>query len=219
MDTVMTDPDELLEIYRSDGTPTGQPKARGPIHRDGDWHLAFFCWIVRAGPHGPELVLQKRSARKDVFPGRFDASAAGHVRFGETRAEMVREVAEELGLEVDEAELLRLPWHRQEHFHPNGLIDREHHELNLWRCDQPLEAYRPSPVEVDGLISVPADELAELMEGRRASLETDYVSFDAGGRPRRRTIRLTSDDFVPYDDGYHRALAWRAKEIVNGAQQ
>jgi isopentenyldiphosphate isomerase len=214
----MTDPDELLEIYRADGTPTGQPKARGPIHRDGDWHLAFFCWIVRAGPRGPELVLQKRSASKDVFPGRFDASAAGHVRFGENRAEMVREVTEELGLEVDESELLRLPWHRQEHFHSNGLIDREHHELNLWRCDQPLEAYRPSPVEVDGLISVLADELADLMEGRLGLIETAFVSFDVDYQPSRAPVRLSGTDFVPYDDGYHRALARRAFEIVNGAQ-
>ena len=181
----MTDPDELLEIFNANGQPTGVSKARGPIHRDGDWHLAFFCWIVRAGPRGPELVLQKRSAVKDVFPLRFDASAAGHVRFRETRAEMVREVEEELGLVVDEAALWQRPWHRQQHHHPNGLIDREHHELNLLRDDRSLEAYRPSALEVSGLTAVLAAELVDLVEGRRASIETELVLHDAAGRARR----------------------------------
>ena len=213
----MTDPDELLEIFDPDGRPTGQAKARGPIHRDGDWHLAFFCWIVRAGQQGAELILQKRSAIKDVFPGRFDASAAGHVRFGETRAEMVREVEEELGLRVAEHELVRRPWHRQVHFHANGLIDREHHELNLLRCDQQLEAYRPSPVEVSGLISVPALALADLADGKRASLATELFEYDQRGLARRTACLLGPDDFVPYDHGYHRRLADWAEELVRAA--
>ena len=72
---------------------------------DGDWHLAFFCWIVRAaGGDSPsaEVVLQKRAAQKDVWPGELsDASAAGHVRFGESMAEAAREIEDQLGLKVD----------------------------------------------------------------------------------------------------------------------
>lgn len=213
----MTDPDELLEVFDPAGRPTGRAKARGPIHRDGDWHLAFYCWIVRVGREGAELILQRRAAVKDVFPGRFDASAAGHVRFGETRAEMVRELEEELGLRVAESDLLRRPWHRQVHFHANGLIDREHHELNLLRCDQPLAAYRPSQVEVSGLISVPARALAELAEGRRANLPTELFEYDQHGLARQTACLLGPDDFVPYDDGYHRRLADWAEALVRQA--
>jgi isopentenyldiphosphate isomerase len=215
----VTDPDELLEIFDAEGLPTGVSKARGPIHRDGDWHLAFFCWIVRAGSRGPELVLQKRSAVKDVFPSRFDASAAGHVRFGETRAEMVREVEEELGLVVAEADLWRQPWHRQQHHHTNGLIDREHHELNLLRDDRPLEAYRPTVLEVSGLISVVAADLVDLVEGRLESIDTDLVLHDAEGHVRRSPLHLTRFDLVPYDDGYHRRLSEWAAELVAGAER
>lgn len=210
----LTDPDEPIEVYTPDGIPTGRSKPRGQIHRAGDWHLAFYCWIVRAGPSGPELVLQRRSALKDTWANRFDASAAGHVRFGETRAEMVREVVEELGLEVAETELIRLAGHRQEHTHPNGLVDREHHELNLYRCDLPLERYRPSPVEVSGLAAVPAAALADLAEGRRGGLETELVEFPPNGAPRRSAYRLSRDDLVPYDGGYHRRLAACAAALL-----
>jgi isopentenyldiphosphate isomerase len=210
----MTDPDELLEVYDPAGRPTGRAKARGLIHRDGDWHLAFFCWIVRQGPRGAELVLQKRSANKDVWPGRFDASAAGHVRFGETRAEVLREVDEELGLVIAEQELVALPRHRQEHRHANGIIDREHHDLHLLRCDLPFEAYRPSASEVSGLAAVPAVELADLSERRRAGLDTELVEFGLAGPVRRSALRLKAGDLVPYDDGYHRRLAERALAVV-----
>lgn len=186
----MTDPDELLEIYDADGQPTGRAKPRGLVHRDGDWHLAFFCWIVRDGPRGPELVLQKRSERKDVWPGRFDASAAGHVRFGETRAEAIREIEEELGLVVAERELVPLPRHSQEHRHPNGIVDREHHDLNLLRCDLRLEDYHPDALEVSGLATAPVVELAELADGRRAGIDTELVEFDKANRPCRSALYL-----------------------------
>ena len=211
---VLTDPDELLEVYDPAGRPTGRAKARGPVHRDGDWHLAFFCWIVRAGARGPELVLQQRSAAKDVWPGRFDASAAGHVRFGETRREMLREIAEELGLMVSEFELVQLPRHRQEHRHPNGLVDREHHDLNLLLCELPFEAYRPDRAELSGLMAVPCAELAELAEGKRSAIEGEFVQFGPMGPRRRSPLRLGSDHIVPYDAGYHRRLADQAARLV-----
>lgn len=214
--SIMTDPDELLEVYDAAGRPTGEPKPRGRIHLDGDWHLAFFCWIVRRGQEGPELVLQKRSLLKDVWPGRFDASAAGHVRFGESRAGMLREVEEELGLVVPEDELVALPRHSQEHHHPNGIVDREHHDLNLLRCDLPFEAYRPGLTEVAGLVSLPAGPLADLAEGRRQSLAAVLVQPDATGRLRSTPFRFRRSDLVPYDGSYHRCLAERAAELVGG---
>jgi isopentenyldiphosphate isomerase len=215
----MTDPDELLEVYDRAGRPTGRAKARGPIHRDGDWHLAFFCWIVRSGPMGPELVLQRRSASKDVWPGRFDASAAGHVRFGETKAEMLREVREELGLLVAERELVCLPGHRQEHRHPNGIVDREHHALHLWRCELPFEAYRPSPTEVSGLAALPLAVLVELAEDRGASAPTEHVELGPAAPKRRRALRLGHQDLVPYDNHYHRRLAEQAAKLLQGGGQ
>jgi isopentenyldiphosphate isomerase len=212
----LTDPDEVLEVYDPHGRPTGLAKRRGEIHCDGDWHLAFFCWIVRGGPRGAELVLQKRSSLKDVWPERFDASAAGHVHFGETRGAALREVAEELGLAIAEADLAPLPRHRQEHRHPNGIVDREHHDLNLVRCDLPFEAYRPNPAEVAGLVALAADDLADLAEGRRASIDTELVKFDAAWRAQRSPLRLRRTDLVPYDVGYHRGLAREAARLVLG---
>jgi 8-oxo-dGTP pyrophosphatase MutT (NUDIX family) len=152
------------------------------------------------------VVLQKRAATKDVWPGRFDASAAGHVRFGETPAEAAREIEEELGLEVPFAELTPVMRHFQEHVHESGLLDREIHDVHVLRCDRPLEDYRPGP-EVAGLTAAPLAAVAELACGARASLLTTLVTFDDRGRARSTPVTLHADDLVPYDRAYWDRLA------------
>jgi isopentenyldiphosphate isomerase len=203
---VTTDPTELLEVFDAAACPTGIAKTRAAVHRDGDWHLAFFCWIVRRNGERLELVLQKRAAHKDVWPGRFDASAAGHVRFGESAAEASREIEEELGLHVSYAELTPVMRHREEHVHDNGLVDREIHDVHLWRCDVPLDEYRPGP-EVSGVVSVPLDDVVALAKRERASLPATLVTFDT-----QTPIVLRPDDLVPYAAAYWDALARAARD-------
>src|SRR5437762_3597151 len=101
------DPEELLEVFDTAGKPTGRAKSRAQIHLDGDWHQAFHCWILRHAQDAaePQIVLQRRSRLKDTFAGCWDASAAGHWRFGESPKQAARELAEELGLSVDFAQL------------------------------------------------------------------------------------------------------------------
>jgi isopentenyl-diphosphate delta-isomerase type 1 len=55
-----------------------------------------------------ELLLQKRSVKKDIQPGKWDTSVGGHVDYGETVEEaLVREVREELGIQTFTPEFLR----------------------------------------------------------------------------------------------------------------
>jgi isopentenyldiphosphate isomerase len=204
----MTDPEEPLEVYEADGRPTGVAKARGAVHRDGDWHLAFFCWIFRHGPNGAEVVLQQRAETKDVWPGRFDASAAGHVRFGETTAEAAREIEEELGLRIDVGELEPVMRHRQEHVHDSGLVDREIHDVHVLRCELPLEDYRPGP-EVTGVVAVLIDAVVELVEGAHARESIETVLFPSG-----RRIVLRAGDLVPYDLAYWKAIAHSGRASI-----
>ncbi len=49
--------------------------------------------------------------------------------------------------------------HHQEHRHDSGLVDREIHDVHLWRHDEPLESYRPGP-EVTGIAAAPLADAA-----------------------------------------------------------
>lgn len=214
MSVQLTDPRELLEVYDQDGSPTGEAKARGTIHLEGHWHLAFFCWIARPGARGVELLLQHRAARKDVWPLRFDASAAGHVRFGESLAEAAREVREELGIQVELSDMIGLGRHRQQHDHANGLIDREHHALHLLTPGPADAEYRPDPCEVAGLAWIDADDLLGLVEGRLGEATARYRAVDASPDAFvERTLRPA--DLVPYADAYHRRLIGEIRRHVD----
>ena len=100
----MADPaNECFALRREDGSLTGEIKPRALVHRDGDLHGASHVFLARLRGGRTELLLQKRSAQKDSFPGLYDISAAGHLDPGEDFAAAARrELAEELGEDVSD---------------------------------------------------------------------------------------------------------------------
>ena len=191
------DPNELLEVFDRSGAPTGRAKPRAAIHVDGDWHVAFHCWILRRG--GRQVLLQRRSLLKDTFAGCWDAAAAGHWRFGESPSEAAREIAEELGIDV---EFDRLQYHGRERSArrlPNGLIDRELHQVYLLCDDRPLAAYRPDPAEVMGLAAFEVADLVALVSGQLAlGNAVEAVSVKGDGSLEPTTVCVQREDLVPY---------------------
>ncbi len=202
------DPAELLEVFDARGRPTGQAKARQAIHLDGDWHVAFHCWILRRD--GQEVVLQRRSAAKDTFPGRWDAAAAGHWRFGESAVEAAREIDEELGLQVSFADLVYRGRERAARRFANGLIDREFHQVYVLNLDRPLAEYRPDPDEVSSVAAFPSRALLDLAAGRRARIDaTEAVAVGADGRLSAAQVEVSGDDLVPYSAARMRRMLGR----------
>jgi isopentenyldiphosphate isomerase len=197
MSVQQNDPDELLEVFDAEGNPTGQGRPRAAVHLAGDWHQAFHCWILRQSKQ--EVVLQRRALTKDTYPGCWDAAAAGHWRFGETAAEAAREIAEELGLAVNFAELAYRGREQGSRCFANGLIDREHHQVYVLECDRPLTDYHPDPTEVMGLAAFAVVELLALVEGRSTAMNArEAVVVDADGSVRQTVVRVAQDDLVPY---------------------
>jgi isopentenyldiphosphate isomerase len=204
------DPAELLEVFDARGRPTGVAKPRGAIHLDGDWHLAFHCWILRR--HTREIVLQQRSTAKDTYAGCWDAAAAGHWRFGESPAEAAREIAEELGIAVEFKRLVYAGRERAARLYRNGLKDRELHEVYLLELDQPLTAYRPDPAEVSGLAAFPTTQLIEVVAGKtELVLATEAVAVGSDGALRPSTVSIRRQDLVPYSAARFRRMIGRAE--------
>jgi isopentenyldiphosphate isomerase len=86
--------DELFDVVDEHDRVTGQ-MARREVHRLRLRHRAVHLLVVnRAG----QVFLHQRSRQKDLFPGFWDSSAAGHVGAGEDYdGTAVRELEEELG--------------------------------------------------------------------------------------------------------------------------
>jgi isopentenyldiphosphate isomerase len=197
MTVQQNDPTELLEVFDARGQPTGRAKSRASIHLDGDWHQAFHCWILRR--NRDEIVLQRRSLDKDTFAGCWDAAAAGHWRFGETAEEAAREIAEELGLEVNFADLTYRGREKGARSFENGLIDRELHQVYVLESDRPLTDYRPDPREVIGLAAFPSAAVLSLAAGQTAEMRAiEAVRVQSDGTLQPDEVVVSRVQLVPY---------------------
>jgi len=92
-----------------------------------------------------ELLLQKRSFRKDQFPRRWDSSASGHVDAGESYEECAaRELREELGLKTPVRFVARIPASEQTGFEFIALYTASGNEpLNLDQFEIETAGYFP----------------------------------------------------------------------------
>jgi isopentenyl-diphosphate delta-isomerase type 1 len=97
---------EWLEVVDASDKVVGL-QTRAEIHRRGLTHRSAHVFVF--DPSG-RLYLQLRSPAKDQYPGHWDSSAAGHVDPGESYLDCARrELDEELGIEADLSEVLRVP--------------------------------------------------------------------------------------------------------------
>lgn len=91
--------DEIFDVVNARDEVIGQ-RTRAEVHRLGLKHRAAHVLVFNGKG---ELFLQKRSLKKDTFPGAWDSSTSGHLDHGESYdACAVRELREEIGLTLNE---------------------------------------------------------------------------------------------------------------------
>lgn len=97
---------EYFDVCDELGNPTGAVVSRDEAHQKGIRHRTAHVWVVRRREGRWQVLLQKRSANKDSFPGKYDTSSAGHIRAGDAPLESaLRELEEELGIRAKPGQL------------------------------------------------------------------------------------------------------------------
>jgi isopentenyldiphosphate isomerase len=212
---------EIFDIYDERGNWLGTAD-RSEVHAQGLWHHTIHCWLARPGQNGEALILfQKRSENKDTNPGSFDISAAGHLSAGETPEAAVRELEEELGIQVSFDELVPFGIIREEASGAAGgksYIDREVSHVFCCVTSLSLVDFRMQEEEVAGLYEAEAEELIALMEGKKSSLNVMGVEIDNGRLSRSETL-ITLRSFVSRDYGYYTAVCRFLSDLVKKARQ
>lgn len=98
-------PKEDFDLLDENGNKTGKTKLRTEVHRNGDWHKAVHIWIIN---NKGDVLLQRRCATKDSDSNMLDISSAGHLSVGDdSLTGAIRELKEELNLDVNKEELLK----------------------------------------------------------------------------------------------------------------
>lgn len=150
--------DELFDVVDEADQVVGQA-SRAEVHRQGLRHRAVHVLVFNKRG---EVLLQQRSALKDVHPGLWDSSVSGHLDAGEDYPEAaLRELAEEMGIcggEVTEfARLAACEETGWEHV-------RVYQTMHDGRIDYPCAEIRTAlwlpPAEVDAWLVAKPDDFA-----------------------------------------------------------
>ena len=160
---------ELLDIVDEEGRPTGETVDREVAHRYGIRHRTSHVWLVRKGPtRALEVLLQKRAAGKDAFPGCWDISSAGHIPAGDDWApSALRELREELGVEAKPEDLHCIGKHKVESdgvFHGRPFHNRQVSAVFVLPLDQPESQFVLQASEIEAVRWMNIDECIRAVE-------------------------------------------------------
>lgn len=146
---------ELFECWNDAGEYLGL-MPRETVHARGLWHRSAHVFLFNGRD---ELLIQQRSAGKDLYPNRWDFSVGEHAQPGESfEAAALRGLAEELdvhGVVLQPLLDVRRATHRQPEL---GVCDRELQQSFRARYDGPVRA---DPAEVAEVVWIRLPELAE----------------------------------------------------------
>lgn len=145
--------EELLDIYNEDWEYIGTaPRSR--VHTEGLRHQVVHCWAV--AENSPILYFQQRSPTKHDFPNCFDLACGGHIDAGELPEQAVlREIREEIGLDLEQSQLVSLGKYRAPDFKIPGYYDREISNVFVLQQDNP--PFQPGE-EVSRMVSIRAED-------------------------------------------------------------
>lgn len=138
---------EYLDIIDRNGQKTGVSKDRKEVHKNGDWHRGFHIWIINSNQ---EILFQRRSKNKDVYPNKLYASVAGHIVSGEEELTGIsRECSEEINLNIDKNDLEYLFTFSQEVIENDGkFLDNMFYDVYLLEKDINLKDLKLQEEEV-----------------------------------------------------------------------
>jgi isopentenyldiphosphate isomerase len=145
-------PGELIEIVDGRDRPLAAMDI-SDAHRQSLSHRAVLILVYDPGR---KIYLQRRSLAKALYPGRWDVSASGHVKAGESREDAaLRELYEEIGISAAGLKLLtEVPAGPETGFE----------FVSVFSAGTVRETPQPNAAEVQGGFFCDRTELAGLVE-------------------------------------------------------
>ena len=209
---------EIIDIYDDNMVKIGT-KERKQAHIDGNWHKAFHCWIIFRGRDKKDyMVVQRRGPDKALFPNALDITAAGHYESGETIEDGIREVKEELGIDVSYKNLIPLGV-KFDVAKVGEVVNREFDDVFLLLYTKDISEYNFQVEEVSGLALFRIDEALDMFSGKKKSIKARTImaqKSQKGYIKKREIIDISPKDFIPRTDAYVYKMLVLARRCLNG---
>ena len=211
---------EIIDIYDDNMVKIGTMD-RKEAHAKGHWHKAFHCWIVYRDSSGTDfMVVQRRGPDKAVFPNALDITAAGHYESGESIQDGIREVKEELGIDVSYDDLVYLGI-KFDVAKVGDIVNREFDDVFLLAFNKDIAEYQFREEEVSGLTVFDIDEALQMYAGEKETIQARAimaVKTSDGYTKNEEIIEISPQDFIPRTDPYVHKMLILGKRYLDGEQ-
>lgn len=203
---------EQLAIFNASMERIGV-RTRAEVHSKGYWHETFQCWFLQevAGRH--YILFQLRAPQKKDFPNQLDITAAGHLLANETPQDGVREIHEELGLELSLADLVPAGVVPDPFLQPH-FQDREFCHLSFYLLPGSVTDLVLQREEVAGIAYIELNDCERLLHGEISELSAQVYLTDAHNPQKIITRHFQRQDFCPHSDHYYNTVLDFARRLL-----
>ncbi|MDF2854430.1 MAG: hydrolase [Neobacillus sp.] len=203
---------EQLKIFDENRNQIGVA-TREDVHKLGYWHETFHCWFIREEKGTVYLYLQLRSNTKKDYPNLLDITAAGHLMADETVRDGVREIKEEIGIDLSFSELI--PLGIIDYCIINeDLIDKEIANVFLYKSSKSFDDYTLQEEEVVGILRTEFNHFTELWFDERESIKIKGFEIMKDGNKKIINENVGRNKFVPHQVNFYRTVIEKIKEKI-----
>ena len=187
--------------------------SRNDVHRMGYWHETFHCWFVTKQNDEDYIYLQLRSDSKKDYPNLLDITVAGHLTADEMVQDGVREIKEEVGIDVPFNDLI--PLGTLDYCVIKGdFIDKELAHAFLYKSEHTLEDFIVQLDEVSGIVLVKLRDFSELWLGERETIKVSGFKIDKEGNRGMYVENVGMDQFVPHQIAFYKEVIEKITAVI-----
>jgi isopentenyldiphosphate isomerase len=203
---------EELAIFTDNMERIGT-RTRAEVHAHGYWHETFQCWFLKEEKGKHFLLFQLRAAQKKDFPNTLDITVAGHLLSHETPRDGIREIREELGLELAFEDLIEIGIIKDQ-ITLGELKDYEFCHSYFYHLTQPLDTFVLQEEEVQGIFCLALTDFERLIQQATKSIDAHGYLRQANGALQISEKQCTITDFCPHNAQYYLEIIHKAQQLI-----
>jgi isopentenyldiphosphate isomerase len=204
---------ELTDVIdQYSGNKLGKVFTREEVHKKGLWHGVFHVWFLKRG-NPSTMYVQKRAQNKDVSPGYLDVTVGGHYQAGENAEDGLREVKEELGIDIEFKDLIFLG-KRVSLRKEKGVLIHQIVDTFIYETYVPVSEIHFDE-EIDSLIEIPIEEVFNIFTIDGHSYQSSGFKLE-NGFYNQCQIEVTKSSFIPALDNYPYKIAVQINNYLDG---
>lgn len=167
--------DEKFDVLDETGMYVGKVASREDCHKQGLWHRAVFAFIFN---DKNEILLQKRSSNKKLWPNLWDVPVGGHVLAGEFgREALIRETKEEINLDICDNDIKFLVCTTSKNV-KGDIINNHFNECYMITKNVDISKLKLQEEEVSDIKYFPKEEVLKRIENNYEGLTEKYNAWN-----------------------------------------